>query len=415
VKPKPFLNFLSKEWSVILTIFEMTRGTSIDFVELDQIVSTKKPGTDIRDFIKRFEENEVLTRELSYGTNYTLTDKADQIVELLLDEQQLGMSENIRIYIDQFDSLSMGILKSVQGNDIDSAERTLRRFNQQVQSVRRQTKNNLQAIENLVLLSKKQDSYIPLKQRYADVIYAWDEYIVPMGEFIDVNKAFDATIDSVLDRLNQSSTVLEKSGAQYDIRRNIRIHKDKILDMKDVLLSTYRESKRLLEPMYHIHIARLNSEVTKGISNILDLARKEQFNLIDKFGLLPIFKKDKSHFTNNDSGIKKYYLGLKNIKEDPAPPIAFLTFQEQEKRNRQFIPPLNKPKILEQFEQSLPVEDALQWAINKYPGDSTGRILNIMWLVTNHGWQSQKFEKTEYKTKYHRLIGRRIRVDYGKL
>lgn len=89
MKPKSFLNFLAKEWPVIISIFEMTRGSSIEFVQLDQIISTKSPGSDIRSFIKRFEDNEVLVKELSYGSNYTLTDKADQIVELLLNEQQL--------------------------------------------------------------------------------------------------------------------------------------------------------------------------------------------------------------------------------------------------------------------------------------------------------------------------------------
>nr|WP_319491693.1 hypothetical protein [uncultured Desulfobacter sp.] len=340
-----------------------------------------------------------------------MTDKADQIVELLLNEQQLGISENIRVHIAQFDKLSMAVLKVIQENDLETAERSLRRINQQIQSIRRQAKNNLQAIENLVLLSKRQDSYIPLKQRYADVIYAWDEYIDPMGEFIDVNEAFDATIDAVLGRLNQSLTIMERSGAQYDIRRNVRIHKDKILDMKDILLSTYRESKRLLEPLYQK--ARLNSEVTKGISNILDLARKEQFDLIDQCGIVGIFKKEKGYFTNNDSGIKKYYLGLKDIKENPAPPIALLNFHEQKARNKKFVPPLNKPKIIHEFEQDLPVEDALQWVINSYPAYSTGRIIEAMWLVTNHGWKIQKLGKNEYKTKSHRITGQRIRVDYG--
>lgn len=409
MQPKSFLNFLSKEWSFINELFDISRKSPIDYVNLIHRIRVFYPDSDPANEIRRFENAGIIEKDLSYGSNYTLTDKTDQIVELILEEQQLGLSESIRVHVDQFDKLSLSLLEFLDINDEDSLERTLRKINQQMVSIRRQVLQNYKGIENLVVESKKVNSLVPVRQRYADVISAWEEYIIPMGEFVKANDVFDASLDAAIARLNTALVKLDAAGTQWDIKSNIHLHKLKIEDLKDTLFTAFSRSKALLEPLYKT--ARMNSKVTKGVSTILDHARKQKFNFIDEGGVLPLYRKEQGTFLNNDLGIIRYYLNIKEIKENPAPPITVITAAQRARKRALFPPPLNKKLIFERFESDLPVEDATQWVIDKFPDMTTSRILEAVWLImVDDRWIAQKQGECQYKTQKHLITGQKIKV-----
>jgi len=409
MQPKSFLNFLSKEWLFINELFDISRKSSIDHVNLVHRIRVFYPDSDPVDEIKRFENAEIIEKDLSYGSNYTLTDKTDQIVELILEEQQLGLSESIRVHVEQFEKLSLSLLDFLDNKDEDGFERTLRKINQQIVAIKRQVLQNYKGIENLVIQSKKKNSLIPVKQRYADVISAWEEYIIPMGDFVKANDIFDASLDVAVARLNTALVKLDSMGSQWDIKANIHLHKLKIEDMKDTLFTTFSRSKALLEPLYKT--ARLNSRVTKGVSTILDLARKQKFDFIDKGGVLSLYKKEQGTFLNNDLGIIRYYLNIKEIKDNPPPPITIISAEERARKRALFAPPLNKKLIFEKFGKNLPIEDATQWVIDNFPNMTTSRILEAVWLImVDDGWITEKQDECRYKTQKHLITGRKIKV-----
>ena len=410
MQPKSYLNFLSKNWALITELFEISRGIPIDYVGLTQTIRAFYPYIELHSFIKKLEEYEIIEKDLSYESVYSLSDKTDQIVELILNEQQLGLSDSIRVYIEQFDKLSLGLLKAVQNKNLDEIVRFFKKINRQIQSVIRQSSHNYKGIENLVAQSKKQDSIVPLKQRYADVINAWEDYIIPMGEFIKSNDSFDTTVDKAITRLNAAITFLENSSSMSSERQNIHTSKRKFEDMRGHLINTFGFSKALLEPLYKT--ARLNSKVTKGVSTILDHVRKERFDYIDNGAALKIYKKENVALLSSDLGVIRYYIGIKNIKENPTPPILLLNDEEKAKIRSNFIPPLNKQSVLKKFQSSLPVDDVAQWVIDRYPDLTTGRTLEAIWLIMTHkNWQVQKLGKHKYRTTDHLLTGQLLKVE----
>jgi len=193
-------------------------------------------------------------------------------------------------------------------------------------------------------------------------------------------------------------------------RQNIHTSKRKFEDMRGHLITTFGLSKALLEPLYKT--ARLNSNVTKGVSTILDHARKGRFNYIDKVAILNLFKKENVALLSSDLGVIRYYVGLKNLKDNPTPPISALSDEEKAKIRSNFIPPLNKQSVLKEFQSSLPVDDIAQWVIDRYPDLPTGRVLEAIWLIlTNKKWRVQKMGKQRYQTKNHLLTGQMLKVE----
>ncbi len=280
MQPKRYLTFLAENWNLITELFEMNKDGPIDHFSLLKTIHFYRPEMDSSTLVETLLSYDVISQLFSNQTLYSLGELVEKIVENLLNEQQLGLSESIIIHMNQFDTLSSNLLKAVDSRDSDSVFRVIKKINKQTQIIKRQTLHNYKAIQNIVAESKKRDTAIPLRQRYADILDAWDQYITPMGEMIDPWGAFDPNTDKIIKRLEKAVDTLEKVGALISERENIHIAKHMIIDMQVNLIENFKISRELLQPLYEI--ARLNSNVTRGTSIVLDYVRKDRFNEIER-------------------------------------------------------------------------------------------------------------------------------------
>jgi hypothetical protein len=409
MQPRGYLNFIAKKWNLITELFEINKDGPIDQATLFQTIRFYHPEMDTSSLIKNLLSYDVISRIFSNQTLYTLGDLTEQIVEHLLNEQQLGLSESIIVHMEQFDKLSVNLLKAVKNRDSDLLFRVIKKINRQTQTIKRQTLHNYKAIQNIVAESKKRDITIPLKQRYADIIDAWDQYISPMGEMIDPWGAFDPNTDKVINRLEKAVDTLEKLGALRSERENIHVAKQMLIDMRVLIINNFKISRELLQPLYEI--ARLNSKVTRGTSIVLEYVRKNKFKDIESMATINWFSKKLSPLLSHDIGLLKYYAGYKNIKNNPAPPILILSEQDKEKTSKELKPPLDRYAVLKEIRSDLPIGDAMQWAIKKYPDFSTGKILDIILLMmTEKTLNVQKHHMQHYQTKTHLINGSSLKV-----
>ncbi|WP_300460115.1 hypothetical protein [Desulfobacula sp.] len=260
MQPRGYLTFVVKKWNLITELFEISKEGPIDQSTLVQTLRLYHPETDASALIETFLSYNILSQLFVHQTLYTLGDLIEQIVEHLLNEQQLGLSESIMIHMDQFDKLSFSLLSAVENRDSDSVFRVIKKINRQTQTINRQTLHNYKAIQNIVADSKKRDTVIPIKQRYADILDAWDHYMTPMGEMIDPWGSFDPNTDKVVTRLERAVDILEKSGALITEPENIHIAKQMIIDMRVNIIERFKMSREILQPLYEI--ARLNSRLS---------------------------------------------------------------------------------------------------------------------------------------------------------
>jgi hypothetical protein len=413
MQPRGYLTFLAKKWNLITELFEINKDGPIDQSTLVQTIRLYHPETDASALIETLLSYNILSQLFAHQTLYALGDLVEQIVEHLLNEQQLGLSESIMIHMDQFDKLSFSVLSAVENRDSDSVFRVIKKINRQTQTIKRQTLHNYKAIQNIVAESKKRDTAIPLKQRYADILDAWDHYITPMGEMIDPWGSFDPNTDKVVTRLERSVDTLEKSGALITERENIHIAKQMIIDMRVNIIEQFKMSRELLQPLYEI--ARLNSKVTRGTSIILDYARKNKFKEIETMAVLNWFSKERSPLLSHDIGLIKYYAGYKHIKENPTPPIFMLSEKDKGNAAAALKPPLDRYSVLKEIRSDLPIDDAMQWAIENYPEFPTGKILDIILLMmTEKAFYVQRGHMQTYRTQTHLINGFSLKVENAR-
>jgi hypothetical protein len=410
MKPKGYLTFLTKRWDLIAELFDLAKEGPMDQVALVQTIRSHHPETNVTVLIEKLLSHDVITQILSGQTLYNLGYLTEQIVENLLNEQQLGLSESIIVHLKQFDELSSKLLHAVENRELDLLIRCIKKINRQTQAVKAQALHNYKAIQNIVAESNKKSTIIPLKQRYADVLETWDHYITPMGELIDPWGAFDANTDQVVVRLERAADILDKTGVLISEQENVHMAKHMVVDMKAFLIQIFRLSREILQPLYEV--ARLNSKVTRGTSVILEYARKNKFKVIEKTVTLEWFFKARSPLLSNDIGLLKFFAGFKDIKENPAPPISIVNGEERAKSILNRVPPLNRYAVLNDIRSNLPITDAVQWAIEKYPAFSTGKILDIILLMmTEKTLKIKTAGSRRYQTKTHVIEGLNIGVE----
>ncbi len=410
MQPRGFLTFVARNWNLITRLFEINRDGPIDQYALLQAIRRHDPEIDAFTFVETLVSHGVLARVFTGQTLYTLGDLTEQIVEDLLSEQQLGLSESIQVHMDQFDMLSIRLANGVEARDADAVVRAIRKINKQIQTIKRQTRHDYKAIENIVAESKKKDTAIPLKQRYADILDAWDLYIAPMGEMIDPWSDFDQTTDRVIHRLESAVEILERTGSLMGEGGMIHTAKQMLIDMRMTVLGRFKQSRELLQPLYEI--ARLNSRVTRGTSIVLDCLRKNRFQKIESMATLNWFARERSPLVSHDLVLLKYYAGYKNIRQNPAPPISVPSRQDPAQRFSRVSPPLDRHSIIRDIQSHLPLNDGIQWAIERYPEFSTGKILDIILLMmTEKRFRVKKSRSKTYETRTHGIHGFTLKVE----
>lgn len=409
MEPKAFLNLLSREWKLMVEIFEASKAGPIDHGSLLQLIDAhKRPNADAYTLLERQIDFGILGQPLSGETLYQLGGLAETIISQLLQEHRLGLSDSIQAHITHLDELSQRLLQATIEHDAHAISNGAKKLWQHTQDIKHQVHNNLQAIQNIVADAKKQETNKPLRQRYADVIDAWEEYITPMGEMIEVHGAFDAIIDSAVGRMGQATNNLDSAGALISEVSNIHSVLQMLNDMRWHILRNFQLARDLLKPLYEV--ARLNSKVTRGASVVLDDLQKGRVKAVERYATLLLYRRPRLSLVSPNSALLAYYFGVKEVEERPSPKIAVPTPENRMAAVR--TPPLNINMVLKHLKKDLPVNDMMDWAIENFPEHATDKILDIVLLAFSQSNLSvERGERQRYQTTTHLIEGPSLTVE----
>jgi len=412
MEPKAFLNLLSREWKLMVEIFEASKGGPIDHGSLLQLVDAhKRPNTDGYALFERLIDLGILGQPLSGETLYQLGGLAETIISQLLQEQRLGLSESIQAHINYLDELSQRLLKATIEHNAHAITSGAKKLWQHTQDIKHQVHNNLQAIRNIVAEAKKEETNKPLRQRYADVIDAWDQYITPMGEMIEVHGAFDSIIDSAIGRMGQAISNLDSAGALLSEVSNIRSVLQMLNDTRWHILRNFQIARDALKPLYEV--ARLNSKVTRGASVVLDDLQKGRVKKVEEYATLPFYRRPRVSMVSPNGVLLAYYIGVKEVEDKPAPKISTPAAEERKAVVR--TPPLNLNTVLEQLKKDLPIDDMMAWAIEHFPKHPTNKILDIVLLAYSQSSLTvERRARQTYQTATHTIEGPSLAVESAR-
>lgn len=409
MEPKIFLNQLSKEWKLMTEIFENSKSGPIDYGSLIQLIDIhKQPNSNTYSLFDRLIDLGVIGQTLSGETLYQLGGLAEIIISQLQQEHRLGLSESIQAHITHLNDLSQRLLQATTEHDANAITSGTKRLWQHTQDIKHQVHNNLQAIRNIVSEAKKQETNKPLRQRYVDVIDAWEQYITPMGEMIEAHGAFDTIIDSAIGRMEQAITNLDSAGALISEGSNIRSVLQMLNDIRWHILRNFQVARDVLKPLYEV--ARLNSKVTRGASVVLDDLQKGRVKAVDKYATLLFFRRPRISMVSPNNALIAYYFGVKEVEEKPAPKIAAPAAEERKVVVR--TPPLNIHAVLKQLNKDLPLDDIMAWAIKHFPEHPTDKILDIVLLAFSQtNLVVERRARQRYQTSTHQIEGPTLAVE----
>lgn len=399
MEPRAFLKLLSSEWTLLVELFESSKSGPIDHSTLLQLIdANKRTDGDAYALFNRLLESGAIGQPLSGETLYQLGGLTETIVSHLLQEHRLGLSESIQAHIHRLDELSQRLLRGAMERDPHQILSAAKKLREHTQDIKHQISNNLLAIRNIVFGAKKSVTTKPLRQRYAEVIEAWDQYITPMGDMIDVGLAFDSNIDQSISRLDQAISFLESSGALLSEISNLRTSRQMLNDMRWHIVRNFQIARDVLRPLYEV--ARINSKVTRGCSIILDALQKERHKELDPFPMLPLYRQIRPSYVSPNAVLMSYYYGVKDVEDRPPPTISAPT--DTERNSVVKVMPLNIRSVLKRLRDDMPIEDLVGWIIQNYGVHPTGKLLDIVLSTcSDKSLAVQKKKRSSYTTSTH--------------
>ena len=153
-----------------------------------------------------------------------------------------------------------------------------------------------------------------LQKRYQAVIEAFDEYIEPMLEMVDIRGEFHACFNTIEAQISAQIEQIDRLGKSYQDKRMLEQLRTRILEMHLVGRESLRKSADMLMPLREE--LRRNNLITRQAAKVLGLVRK---NGVDNMlsAVQPNFVSDAQRFSlGQQRHIVAYMAGLVDFEHD---------------------------------------------------------------------------------------------------
>lgn len=224
MKPRSFIRALGDCWDIVSTIWSRYETRTLTERELLHIVRPFTIGTDQPEqvAVKRMVDIGILSEFSRGGQGYSLNLQIVPFVQFLLDEQSLGLIEEISANANRLEGhleeLAAALLSGRRTGFFAKSQEMQSRF----QTLRRMVESNTRAIYALVDKAKRSDQSQPLAERYEQVIKAWDEYVTPALQMKSMGGPFDLSLMRIKRTLQEwqqdpALHLLSMDDARYEI------------------------------------------------------------------------------------------------------------------------------------------------------------------------------------------------------
>jgi hypothetical protein len=242
--------------------------------------------------------------------------------------------------------------------------------------------------------AKTSNRQIPLRQRYAEVLATWDEYVEPMIQLVNADGAFEQGVRKVETVLLKLLGEQARLGHLVDDDMLLRTHA-RILEMQTSAQLTLRHARELLLPLREE--ARRHNAVTRGAALALSVIRRKGIDAVPQ-AAMPMFTRPQSTFLGSASQVEAYVYALARFEPKPA------RFPKAHKTQSGALPraPRTVKEMAERCEQALPLPDLMVWLLEQEPEGATDELL--YWfsrLSREKRFKRERLDRREYITQEH--------------
>ena len=264
IEPKRVLRALAEHWALLEPLCEHFDQGTLSLGELraqlaaQQLDSTPQDITSLLDVWIRLD---ILVPVAKSPNRFELNAQIHDFLAYLRKEHRLGLCLEIEAYLRHLERLAGYIQDAFDIRDGHDLARQLRLLDMRVRDVLKKLANDEQALAAVADRAKTSDRQIPLRQRYAEVLATWDEYVEPMIQLVNADGAFEQGVRKVENVLLRMLTEQQRLGHLVDDDMLLRTHA-RILEMQTSAQLTLRHARELLLPLREE--ARRHNAVTRG-------------------------------------------------------------------------------------------------------------------------------------------------------
>ncbi len=399
IDPKRVLRALAEHWALLEPLCERFDQGTLSLIELrkqlDLQLTDGNPG-DITALLDQWIRLDILVPVAKSPNRFELNAQIHDFLAYLRREHRLGLCLEIEAYLRHLERLADYILDAFAVRDANDLARQLRLLDMRVRDVLKKLANDEQALVAVAERAKTSDRQIPLRQRYAEVLATWDEYVEPMIQLVAADGAFEQGVQRVEQVLLKLLTEQQRLGQLVDDDLLLRTHA-RILEMQITAQLTLRRARELLLPLREE--ARRHNAVTRGAALALAAIRRKGLDAVPQ-AALPLFSRPQSNFLGSANQVEAYVYALARFE---AKPTQFP--KASGKRSGEATrAPRTAREMLERCEQALPLPDLMDWLLQQEPGGATDELL--YWfsrLSRDNRFQRERLERRDYLTREHQL------------
>ena len=399
IDPKRVLRAIAEHWSLLEPLCERFDAGTLSLGELRGQLALQLPegnAADITALLDAWIRLDILVPVARSPNRFELNAQIHDFLAYLRREHRLGLCLEIEAYLRHLERLADNIQDAFEVRDSEDLARQLRLLDMRVRDVLKKLANDEQALLGVAERAKTSDRQIPLRQRYAEVLATWDEYVEPMIQLVAADGAFEQGVHRVEQVLLKLLGEQQRLGQLVDDDQLLRTHA-RILEMQTVAQLTLRRARELLLPLREE--ARRHNAITRGAALALSVARKKGLDAVPQ-AAVPLYSRPQSTFLGSASQVEAYVYALARFEPKPA------QFPKASAKPRTDAPraPLTVREMLERCEQALPLPDLMAWLLEQEPDGATDELL--YWfsrLSRDARFQRERLERRDYLTREHQV------------
>ncbi|NWL78526.1 hypothetical protein DM872_16870 [Pseudomonas taiwanensis] len=399
IDPKRVLRALAEHWTLLEPLCERFDAGTLSLVELRVQLAGQLPEgtpTDVTALLDLWVRLDILVPVAKSPNRFELNAQIHDFLAYLRREHRLGLCLEIEAYLRHLERLAGYIQEAFEIRDGNDLARQLRLLDMRVRDVLKKLDNDEQALVAVADRAKTSDRQIPLRQRYAEVLATWDEYVEPMIQLVAADGAFEQGVRRVEQVLLRLLGEQQRLGQLVDDDLLLRTHA-RILEMQTSAQLTLRKARELLLPLREE--ARRHNAVTRGAALALSVIRKKGLDAVPQ-AAMPLFTRPQTTFLGSGSQVEAYVYALARFQPKPAHfPKSGGTRKTAAPRS-----PKTAREMLDRCEQALPLPDLMVWLLEQEPEGATDELL--YWfsrLSRDARFSRDRLERRDYLTAEHQV------------
>lgn len=293
---RKILRCLDDYWPVLEALATRSQLYSFSFFDVQALFQRYFPQLSSEQVFR--EAQKLLTQEIlipqAKSSQLELNRAVLEFIQFLTQEHTLGTVGDIESRISELNRLRARLDQSVRQKDVHEMRRFVRLMDERIREVVKHFRRNEAAIMHLVEQAKADDSQLSLARRYAAVMEAFDEYIEPVLQMIDIKGPFQLQIDELEQTLSELIGFIEDTGFLQGDKEPLIQLRTRLLDMNQIGRESLTRSTDVLMPLREE--LRKNTLISRNASLVLATLRKQGFEpLLEQ--LVPKFSSDHQKFS----------------------------------------------------------------------------------------------------------------------